>query len=95
MRAHRSPTAGATGRARLAEWGKSVAAARQNVRAEWLKRKHRIITTLDLEECRRVSRYLSSVESSRVALLSLLHFCYVYTCDSRVKEDSRETQRVI
>jgi len=32
------------------------AAARQNVRTEWL-RKHRIITTPDLEENRRVSRY--------------------------------------
>lgn len=60
-----------------------------------MKRKHRIITKPDLEECRRVSRYLSSVESSRVALLSLLHIWYIYTCDSRAKEDSRETQRVV
>lgn len=86
MRAHRSPTTGATGCARRAEWGKSVAAARQNVRTEWLKRKHRIIIKPDLEETRRVSRHLSSVEAA-----VLFYFRLLLMCDNRAKENNRET----
>lgn len=73
-----------TARAERSKGRAGCAAARQNVRTEWL-RKHRIITTPDLEECRRVSRYselsrdlVSLVYSSLLPAIRLFRYTLVF-----------------